>query len=84
VLRRYVASGEALAFLGAGVSVPLYPLWAGVIGELIDAAVAQGLGRGRRPDLPGPGRGATGHGGRCVMTSPGRRPDRVAFRETPV
>jgi SIR2-like domain len=45
-LGRYLTSGEALAFLGAGVSVPLYPLWATVIGELIDAAVVQGLGEG--------------------------------------
>jgi tetratricopeptide (TPR) repeat protein len=43
-LHRYLTTGEALAFLGAGVSVPLYPLWASVIGELIDAAVVQGLG----------------------------------------
>jgi hypothetical protein len=45
-LDRYLTSGEALAFLGAGVSVPLYPLWATVIGDLIDAAVVQGLGEG--------------------------------------
>jgi len=37
-LRGYLDSGEAVAFLGAGVSVPLYPLWDGLIGELIDAA----------------------------------------------
>jgi hypothetical protein len=37
-LREYLASGEAVAFLGAGVSAPLYPLWDGLIGELVDAA----------------------------------------------
>ena len=37
-LRGYLASGEAVAFLGAGVSAPLYPLWDGLIGELADAA----------------------------------------------
>ncbi len=37
-LRGYLADGEAVAFLGAGVSRPLYPLWTGLIGELVDAA----------------------------------------------
>ena len=37
-LREYLASGEAVAFLGAGASRPLYPLWDGLIGELVDAA----------------------------------------------
>ena len=37
-LRGYLASGEAVAFLGAGVSAPLYPLWNGLIAELVDAA----------------------------------------------
>jgi len=37
-LRKYLASGEAVAFLGAGASAPLYPLWAGLIGELVGAA----------------------------------------------
>ena len=37
-LRVYLASGEAVAFLGAGVSAPLYPLWDGLIGELVNAA----------------------------------------------
>jgi tetratricopeptide (TPR) repeat protein len=40
-LRSYLESGEAVAFLGAGVSAPLYPLWAGLIGELLDAAAAR-------------------------------------------
>jgi SIR2-like domain len=40
-LREYLASGEAVAFLGAGVSVPLYPLWGGLIAELVDAAEAR-------------------------------------------
>jgi len=33
---------RAVAFLGAGVSVPLYPLWGAVIAELVDAAVERG------------------------------------------
>jgi hypothetical protein len=37
-LREYLSSGQAVAFLGAGASRPLYPLWDGLIGELIDAA----------------------------------------------
>jgi hypothetical protein len=37
-LREYLASGEAVAFLGAGASAPLYPLWAGLIGQLVDSA----------------------------------------------
>src|SRR5579859_3474558 len=40
-LREYLASGEAVAFLGAGVSAPLYPLWDGLIAELVDAAAAR-------------------------------------------
>ena len=40
-LRDYLASGQAVAFLGAGVSAPLYPLWTGLIGELVDAAAAR-------------------------------------------
>jgi hypothetical protein len=37
-LRQHLASGEAVAFLGAGVSRPLYPLWDELIGELLGAA----------------------------------------------
>jgi hypothetical protein len=37
-LREYLASGQAVAFLGAGASAPLYPLWDGLISELIDVA----------------------------------------------
>jgi tetratricopeptide (TPR) repeat protein len=40
-LRGYLASGQAVAFLGAGVSAPLYPLWAGLIGDLVDAAASR-------------------------------------------
>ena len=40
-LRDYLRSGEAVAFLGAGVSAPLYPRWAGLIGELVDAAAGR-------------------------------------------
>lgn len=35
-LREILDAGRGLAFLGAGVSAPLYPLWAGVISVLID------------------------------------------------
>jgi len=37
-LHEYLDSGQAVAFLGAGVSAPLYPLWDGLIGELVEAA----------------------------------------------
>jgi tetratricopeptide (TPR) repeat protein len=37
-LRRYLESGDAVAFLGAGASAPLYPLWNGLISELVDEA----------------------------------------------
>jgi tetratricopeptide (TPR) repeat protein len=37
-LHKHVASRGAVAFLGAGVSAPLYPLWDGLIKELVDAA----------------------------------------------
>src|ERR1700761_1590185 len=37
-LREYLAAGTAVAFLGAGVSRPLYPLWDGLIGQLVGAA----------------------------------------------
>jgi tetratricopeptide (TPR) repeat protein len=40
-LRSYLKSGQAVAFLGAGVSAPLYPLWEGLIGELVQAASAR-------------------------------------------
>jgi tetratricopeptide (TPR) repeat protein len=40
-LERYLASGQAVAFLGAGVSAPLYPLWDGLIGLLVEAASAR-------------------------------------------
>jgi tetratricopeptide (TPR) repeat protein len=40
-LRGYVASGQAVAFLGAGVSAPLYPLWVGLISDLVDAAAGR-------------------------------------------
>lgn len=37
-LHGYLTSGEAVAFLGAGTSAPLYPLWGGLIGQLVEAA----------------------------------------------
>jgi len=42
-LRSSFRSVEAVAFLGAGTSAPLYPLWADLISELVDAAAEQGL-----------------------------------------
>jgi hypothetical protein len=42
-LRVYLASGDAVAFLGVGASAPLYPLWTGVVGELVGLASAAGL-----------------------------------------
>jgi hypothetical protein len=38
-----VKGGEAIAFVGAGASAGLYPLWAGLIGHLMDEAVSRGL-----------------------------------------
>jgi tetratricopeptide (TPR) repeat protein len=40
-LRGYLKSGHVVAFLGAGVSAPLYPLWGGLIEELVDAAAGR-------------------------------------------
>src|SRR6266480_6908767 len=40
-LRGYLKSREAVAFLGAGVSAPLYPLWDGLITQLVEAASAR-------------------------------------------
>jgi len=40
-LRDYLATGRAVAFLGAGASAPLYPLWDRLIGELVDAAAGR-------------------------------------------
>ncbi|MGH8903415.1 MAG: SIR2 family protein [Egibacteraceae bacterium] len=42
-LREVIASGEAIAFVGAGASAPLYPLWQALIRRLADEAVGQGL-----------------------------------------
>lgn len=42
-LTKHLASGQAVAFLGAGASAPLYPLWIPLVEELIDAAVRQQL-----------------------------------------
>ena len=40
-LRKYLDSGEAVAFLGAEVSAPLYPLWGRLISELVDAVAGR-------------------------------------------
>jgi tetratricopeptide (TPR) repeat protein len=37
-LKDYLAANKAVAFLGAGTSMPLYPLWNGVIKEVVEAA----------------------------------------------
>lgn len=37
-LAEQLERGEAIAFLGAGASSPLYPLWNGVVTEILDAA----------------------------------------------
>lgn len=42
-LHSYMESGKAVAILGAGVSVPLYPLWKNLISELVDLAHQRGL-----------------------------------------
>ncbi len=40
-LRDYLASGQAVAFLGAGASAPLYPLWEELIKQLVEASSAR-------------------------------------------
>ncbi len=40
-LGEYLKSGEAVAFVGAGASVPLYPLWSELVGELVDEATSR-------------------------------------------
>jgi hypothetical protein len=37
-LGEYLTSGEAVAFVGAGASAPLYPLWSALVDELVDEA----------------------------------------------
>jgi tetratricopeptide (TPR) repeat protein len=41
MLRQVVDGGKAIAFLGAGASAPLYPLWKNVIDDLVDAAASR-------------------------------------------
>jgi hypothetical protein len=43
-MRKYLRQREAVAFLGAGASAPLYPLWGAAISDLVDVAVERGLG----------------------------------------
>ena len=38
MLQRYLNDGTAIAFLVSGASAPLYPLWEGLVAELIDLA----------------------------------------------
>ncbi len=42
-IRPYLGKRQAVAFLGAGASAPLYPLWDRVIADLIEATVGKGL-----------------------------------------
>ena len=42
-LQELVASGEAIAFVGAGASSGRYPLWGQLIDQLMDEAVRRGL-----------------------------------------
>jgi hypothetical protein len=41
-LRDLLKQGDAIAFVGAGASAGLYPLWGGLIGKLIGTAVSHG------------------------------------------
>ncbi len=41
-LRTYLESGQVVAFLGAGASAPLYPLWDALITDLVDVAAGTG------------------------------------------
>jgi len=40
-LGEYLAAGKAIAFAGAGVSAPLYPLWGDLVGELVVEATSR-------------------------------------------
>jgi len=42
-LRAHLNRGEAVAFLGAGASAPLYPLWGALARGFVDEAVIRGL-----------------------------------------
>jgi hypothetical protein len=42
-LRELLEARQAIAFAGAGVSAPLYPLWEGLLKALAEAPVARGL-----------------------------------------
>ena len=42
-LVKLLVSGDAVAFVGAGASAGLYPLWPQLIGRLADAAIAAGM-----------------------------------------
>jgi tetratricopeptide (TPR) repeat protein len=37
-LRGYLSTGSSVAFLGAGISAPLYPLWPELVCEIVDSA----------------------------------------------
>jgi hypothetical protein len=42
-LQKSLADGSAIAFIGAGASFPLYPLWTELLGNLADHAIAHGV-----------------------------------------
>src|SRR5260370_15012480 len=42
-LKQLLETGSAIAFLGAGTSVPLYPLWPELIAKLAHEPVLRGL-----------------------------------------
>lgn len=50
-LRALVASGESIAFVGAGASASLYPLWNGLLKIFADEAVKRGLAAPADRDL---------------------------------
>jgi tetratricopeptide (TPR) repeat protein len=42
-LQKLLIDGSAIAFIGAGASFPLYPLWTELLGDLADQAIAEGV-----------------------------------------
>jgi hypothetical protein len=50
-LREVLKSNNAIAFVGAGASAGLYPLWSGLISMLADEAVARGFANEADRDL---------------------------------
>ena len=50
-LGELLASGRAIAFVGAGASAGLYPLWHQLIAQLADEAVTRGLANAEQRKL---------------------------------